>query len=107
MFSVFRPLDTFIEELYSDNNIGDFERYEWDTDLAACFLLGKYCATVASDQTKAEILKLRHYSNDRSISRIAEEIEPGDSSDNLKFVEAFMDGYLLETGNASYINALA
>jgi len=92
LFSVFRRLDTFVEELYSDNNIGDFKRYEWDTDLAVCFLLGKNCKTVASDQTKAEILKQRHHSNDRNISRIAEEIEPGNSSDNLKLVEAFLDG---------------
>ncbi len=92
LFSVFRRLDTFIEKLYSDNNIGDLERYEWDTDLAVCFLLGKNCKTIASDQTKAQILKLRHYSNDRNVSRIAEEIQTGNASDNLKFVEAFMDG---------------
>lgn len=92
LFSVFRRLDSFIEELYSDNNIADLERYQWDTDLAACFLLGKNCKTIASDQTVAEILKLTHNPDNRNISRLAEEMEPGKAGDNLKYLEVFMSG---------------
>lgn len=92
LFSVFQRLNAFIEELYSETNVTDLERYGWDTDLATCFLLGKNCRKIASDQTTAEILTLRRNTGNRSISRLAVEIDPRNADDNLKCLEAFMDG---------------
>lgn len=93
LFSVFRRLDSITELLYNDDNVADLERYGWDINLAACFLLGKNCRKVATDQTAAEILNLQHNADSRNITRLAEEFEPGKEGDNLKYLQAFMNGF--------------
>ncbi len=92
LISVFRTLDTFFEELYSDNNVADLERYDWDRDLATCFLLGKKCKAIAFDRTAEKILSLRNEPGSRNLARLAEEIDTRNAGDNLKYLEAFMDG---------------
>ena len=81
-----------VATLYSDDNVADLERYDWDTDLAACFLPGKNCKAIASDQTAARILELQYCPENRNISRLAEEIDQRNAGDNLNYLEAFMSG---------------
>lgn len=92
LFSVFQRLDAFIETLYSDNNVADLERYDWDTDLAACFLLGRNCGAIASAQTTKEILSLRHNNGNKSMPRLAMEIGSRNVELNLNYLKAFMEG---------------
>jgi predicted nucleotidyltransferase len=81
------------EDIYDDENIGEFERYDWDPEQAACSLLGKVCREIVSDDTHAEILKLTDSTNHKNIERIVDDMLEGTADDNLKLLEAFMNGF--------------
>lgn len=92
-------LKTYIEiknikqDIYDDENIAELENYGWDQELAACHLLGQNCREIASAATYSEILKLNDSGISKNIERIAIEMAEGTSDENLKILDAFMNGF--------------
>ena len=90
LLTTYYDIKNIKEDIYSEENIADLERYQWDQKLAACSLMGKSCCKIVSDITHAEILTLYASNN---IERIAVEMNERTAGTNLNLLTAFMDGF--------------
>lgn len=92
LLSNYRSIKNNKEEIYNEANARYTELYDWDPDLAACWLLGKECNSIALSSTLAEINTL--FADRQRLLELAVEISDGTTDYNLQLLEAFEDGFL-------------
>ena len=80
-------------DIYDEENVATLERYGWDQELAACFLMGKTSRKLVLDRTYGAILKIEDSNTTDNISRLVSDMEEGLPEDNLNLLSAFFDGF--------------